>query len=60
MGVLAGFDPGLAEGVECLLACPDLFWYAAGAAGGWLLHTAMSRRRRVTAGALPTGETPHT
>ncbi|MFD8888617.1 DUF2809 domain-containing protein [Streptomyces erythrochromogenes] len=39
---------------------PDLLWYAAGAAGGWLLHTAMSRRRRVAAGALPAGETPHT
>ncbi|MGW6619416.1 ribosomal maturation YjgA family protein [Streptomyces erythrochromogenes] len=39
---------------------PDLFWYAAGAAGGWLLHRAMDRRRRVTAGALPAGETPHT
>ncbi|MFG2747500.1 ribosomal maturation YjgA family protein [Streptomyces xanthophaeus] len=24
---------------------PDLFWYAAGAAAGWLLHTGMRRRR---------------
>ncbi|MFE0582252.1 DUF2809 domain-containing protein [Streptomyces sp. NPDC058874] len=39
---------------------PDLFWYAVGAAGGWLLlHTASGRRRRVTAGAPPAGETPH-
>ncbi|MEU6300321.1 DUF2809 domain-containing protein [Streptomyces erythrochromogenes] len=39
---------------------PDLFWYAIGAAGGWGLHTAMVRRRRVTAGPPPAGETPHT
>ncbi|THA81775.1 DUF2809 domain-containing protein [Streptomyces sp. A0592] len=39
---------------------PDLFWYAVGAAGGWLLYTAPVRRRRVAAGALPAGETPHT
>lgn len=25
---------------------PDLFWYAAGAAAGWLVHTAMSPHRR--------------
>ncbi|MFD5624347.1 DUF2809 domain-containing protein [Streptomyces yangpuensis] len=25
---------------------PDLFWYVVGAAGGWLLHTAMVARRR--------------
>ncbi|MFG2340549.1 DUF2809 domain-containing protein [Streptomyces yangpuensis] len=31
---------------------PDLFWYVIGAAGGWLLHTAMAARRRPQA---PTG-----
>ncbi|MEU3670683.1 DUF2809 domain-containing protein [Streptomyces virginiae] len=35
---------------------PDLFWYAVGAAGGGLLHGAMSRRRRTPAA----GDTPHT
>ncbi|MFC9817448.1 hypothetical protein ACFVJM_35980 [Streptomyces virginiae] len=35
---------------------PDLFWYAVGAAGGGLLHAAMSRRRRTPAA----GDTPHT
>ncbi|MFD6225882.1 DUF2809 domain-containing protein [Streptomyces sp. NPDC060232] len=42
---------------------PDLFWYAVGAVGGGLLHTAMSRRRRtpVAGGRTPVaGDTPHT
>ncbi|MFC9585592.1 DUF2809 domain-containing protein [Streptomyces yangpuensis] len=28
---------------------PDLFWYVVGAAGGWLLHTAMVAERRPVA-----------
>ncbi|MFJ6783164.1 DUF2809 domain-containing protein [Streptomyces yangpuensis] len=30
---------------------PDLFWYVVGAAGGWLLHTAMVAERRPAAPA---------
>ncbi|MFD8591294.1 DUF2809 domain-containing protein [Streptomyces sp. NPDC059637] len=29
---------------------PDLFWYAAGAAAGWLVHTAVAKRRRRNVG----------
>ncbi len=37
---------------------PDLFWYVVGAAGGWLLHTAMVAERRPE--APPAGDSPHT
>ncbi|MFG2988232.1 DUF2809 domain-containing protein [Streptomyces sp. NPDC048257] len=31
---------------------PDLFWYVAGAAAGWLVHTALSRRLRAAPGQV--------